>query len=126
MTLKPDPSSLSRALGARRQTQPHFDRLNRQIAARAGRQAQTVRAARRLPLGHCSRLVPSDKLLWLERVECLTFERWNEFDALAVRLLRHDQMIELLRQGDLGGKGHLAGVGGHSLARPMDGDGDEV
>ncbi|MGL3609060.1 hypothetical protein ACSV9I_21320 [Rhizobium sp. G187] len=119
MTRKSELSPLSRAIVARRQTQQHFDRLSRQITASApapdtyGENDGTV-ASR-----HRSRLVPSNKVLWLECVECLTFERWNEFDALAVRLVRHDQLIDLLRQSEIGCEGQRGANGGHPLARPV-------
>lgn len=43
---------------------------------------------------------PVAKVVWQEHVQRVTFERWSEFDALTVRLVRHDQMIELLKLGE--------------------------
>lgn len=104
MTVMVEPASLVHALRERRRTQQHLDRLSRQIAARAGRQvlsrAVTARTSMRTPRRGRSRPAPSDKALFQERVACLTFERWSEFDALTIRLFRQDQMIERLRQGD--------------------------
>lgn len=41
------PKPLAKAIGARRETQRHLDCLNRQIAARAGRQAITMKVRSR-------------------------------------------------------------------------------
>ncbi|PPJ49211.1 hypothetical protein C0075_01145 [Rhizobium sp. KAs_5_22] len=74
---------LAKAIGVRRETQRHLDCLTRQIAARVGRQATTVRARRRS--GH--------RLHYQELVDRLAFERWSELDAIARRLAMQLQVI---------------------------------
>lgn len=87
-------SPLAKAVSARRETQRHFDCLSRQIAARAGRQASTVkvrsRARRRSGLQHYHR----------ELVERLVFERWGELDGLISRLAAQEQVIDELEHCD--------------------------
>lgn len=61
---------LVKAIGARRETQRHLDCLTRQIAARAGRQALTVRVRSR------ARRRSGPRLYRHELADRLAFERW--------------------------------------------------
>lgn len=85
---------LAKAVSARRETQRHLDCLSRQIAARAGRQAITVkvwsRARRRSGPLHYHR----------ELVERLAFERRGELDGLDRRLAAQEQVIDELERCD--------------------------
>ncbi|PDS74992.1 hypothetical protein [Rhizobium sp. L43] len=85
---------LAKAVSARRETQRHLDCLSRQITARAGRQAITVkvrsRARRRSGPRHYHR----------ELVERLVFERWGELDGLISRLAAQEQVIDELEHCD--------------------------
>lgn len=85
---------LAKAVIARRETQRHLDCLSRQITARSGRQAITVkvrsRARRRSGPRHYHR----------ELVERLVFERWAELDGLDRRLATHEQVIDELEHCD--------------------------
>nr|WP_278500824.1 hypothetical protein [Brucella intermedia] len=80
--------SLAKAIGAQRENQRHLDCLTRQIAARAGRQAITVkiRSRARRRSGH--------RLYHQELANRLTFERWRELDALTCRLVVQEQIID--------------------------------
>lgn len=62
--------NVAKAIGARRETQLHLDCLTRQIAARAGRQATTVRVLSR------ARHQSDPRIYHQELVDCLTFEHW--------------------------------------------------
>ena len=85
---------LAKAVSARRETQRHLNCLSRQIAARAGRQATTVkvrsRARRRSGPRHYHR----------ELVERLVFERWGELDGLDRRLASQEQVNDELEHRD--------------------------
>jgi len=86
---------LAKAISARRETQRHLDCLTRQIAARAGRQAITVKVRSR------SRRRSSPHLFHREFVERLIFDRWGELDTLTSRLVVQEQIIDALaRYGD--------------------------
>ncbi len=82
--------SLATAVSARRETLRHLDCLTRQIAARAGRQAITVRVRSR------SLRRSSPRLYHQELVERLAFERWSELDTLTCRLVVQEQIIDAL------------------------------
>jgi hypothetical protein len=79
---------LAKAVSARRETLRHLDRLTRQIAARAGRQAITLKTRSRAR----RRSVP--RLYRQELVERLAFERWGELDTLICRLVVQEQIID--------------------------------
>lgn len=86
---------LAKAVIARRETQRHLDCLTRQIAARAGRQATTVKVRSR------ARRRTGRRLYHQELADRLVFERWGELDTLASRLAMQEQIIdELERCGD--------------------------
>lgn len=86
---------LAKAIGARRETQRHLDCLNRQIAARAGRQAITVKVRSR------ARRRSGFPLYRNDLADRLAFERWAELDTLAHRLAFQEQIINALeRCGD--------------------------
>jgi hypothetical protein len=68
---------LAKAIGAQREIQRHLDCLSRQIAARAGRQATTVKVRSR------ARRRSSPRLYHREIVDRLAFERWVELDMIA-------------------------------------------
>ena len=78
---------LAKAIGARRETQRHLDCLTRQIAARAGRQATTVKVRSR------ARRRSSPRLYHREIVDRLAFERWVELDTIACRLAMQENVI---------------------------------
>lgn len=84
------PKPLAEAIGARRETQRHLDCLNRQIAARAGRQAMTMRVQSR------GRRRSGPRLYHQELADRLVFERWGELDTLASRLAMQEQVIAAL------------------------------
>jgi hypothetical protein len=84
------PKPLAEAIGARRETQRHLDCLNRQIAARAGRQAVTVKVRSR------GRRRSDPCLYHQELVDRLAFQRWGELDTLASRLAVQEQVIDEL------------------------------
>jgi len=84
------PKPLEKAIGARRETQQHLDCLNRQIAARAGRQAITVKVRSRARRRSGFRLYRHDL------ADRLAFERWAELDTLAHRLALQQQVIDEL------------------------------
>lgn len=79
---------LAKAIGARRETQQHLDCLARQIAARAGRQAITVKVRSR------ARRRSGPRPYHQELVDSLTFERWAELDALASTLAMQERIID--------------------------------
>ncbi|MCY1667750.1 hypothetical protein [Rhizobium sp. SL86] len=81
---------LAKAIGARRETQRHLDCLNRQIAARAGRQAITVKVRSR------ARHRSGFPLYRDDLADRLAFERWAELDTLAHRLAFQEQIINAL------------------------------
>ena len=85
---------LAKAIGARRETQRHLDCLTRQIAARAGRQATTVKVRSR------ARRRSSPRLYHREIVDRLAFERWVELDMIACRLAMQEQVIGELQYND--------------------------
>ncbi|HCL67611.1 MAG TPA: hypothetical protein DIC56_22805 [Rhizobium sp.] len=85
---------LAKAIGARRETQRHLDRLTRQIAARAARQATTVKVRSRV------RRRSSPRLHHRELVDRLAFERWVELDTIACRLAMQEQVIGELQYND--------------------------
>ena len=76
----------------------------------------------RLPWPRRPRPGPAKKAVFQEPIDCLTFERWREFDALTMRLFRQGQMIELLRQSDLGREAKRAPSGGPECVIPVEGD----
>jgi hypothetical protein len=75
------PKPLEKAIGARRETQRHLDCLTRQLAARAGRQAITVKVRSR------ARRRSGPRLYHREVADRLAFERWCELETLASRLV---------------------------------------
>ena len=86
---------LAKAIDARRETQRHLDCLNRQIAARAGRQAITMKVRSR------GRRRSGPRLYHQELADRLAFERWGELDTLAHRLAFQEQIINALEhRGD--------------------------
>jgi len=86
---------LAKAIGARRETLRHLDCLTRQIAARAGRQAITVKVRSR------ARRRSGPRLYHQEFADRLAFERWTELDTLVSRLAIQERIIgEYERGGD--------------------------
>ena len=85
---------LAKAIGARRETQRHLDCLNRQIAARAGRQATTVKVRSRV------RRRSSPRLYHREVVDRFAFERWEELETIACRLAMQEQVIGAFQHRD--------------------------
>lgn len=86
------PKLLAKAVIARRETQRHLDCLTRQIAARAGRQAITVKVRSR------ARRRSGPRLYHQELADRLASERWGELDTLACRLFVQEQIIDALEQ----------------------------
>lgn len=84
------PKPLEKAIYARRETQQHLDCLTRQIAARAGRQAITVKVRSR------ARRRSGVRLHHQELADRLAFERWGGLDTLASRLAAQEQIIDEL------------------------------
>lgn len=82
--------SLATAVSARHETLRHLYCLTRQIAARAGRKAITVKTRRR------ARRRSGRRLYHQELVERLAFERWSELDTLTCRLVVQEQIIDAL------------------------------
>jgi hypothetical protein len=78
---------LAKAIGARRDIQRHLECLTRQIAARAGRQATTVKVRSR------ARRRSSPRLYHRELFDRFAFERWVELDTLACTLAMQEQVI---------------------------------
>jgi hypothetical protein len=78
---------LAKAIGARRETERHLDCLTRQIAARAGRQATTVKVRSR------ARRRSSPRLYHRELFDRFAFERWVELDTIVCRLAMQEQVI---------------------------------
>lgn len=85
------PKPLDKAIGARRETLQHFNCLTRQIAARAGRQAITVKVRSR------ARRWSGLRFYHQELGDRLAFDRWGELDTLASRLAVHEQIIDALK-----------------------------
>jgi hypothetical protein len=85
---------LAKAIVARREIQRHLECLTRQIRARAGRQATTVKARRRASRRSGPRTCHQ------ERVDRLTFERRIELDVIACRLAMEEQVIGDFQRGD--------------------------
>lgn len=85
---------LAKAIGARRETQRHLDCLTRQIAARAGRQATTVKVRSRV------RRRSSPRLYHRELVDHFAFERWEELETIACRLAMQEQVIGAFQHRD--------------------------
>jgi hypothetical protein len=84
---------LAKAIGAQREIQRHLDCLTRQIAARAGRQATTVKVR--------SRAAPvQSRLYHRELFDRFAFERWVELDVIACRLAMQEQVIEAFQHRD--------------------------
>lgn len=86
--------SLAKAIGAKRETLRHLDCLTRQIAARARRQAITVKVRSRARRRSCHRLYRQ------ELADRLTFERWRELDAVMWRLRLQEQIIDEYKRRD--------------------------
>lgn len=85
---------LAKAIGARRESQRHLDCLTRHIAARAGRQATTVKVRSRV------RRRSSPRLYHRELVDRFAFERWEELETIACRLAMQEQVIEAFQHCD--------------------------
>ncbi|WP_434730683.1 hypothetical protein [Rhizobium binae] len=85
---------LAKAIAVRRETQRHLDCLTRQIAARAGRQATTVKVRSR------ARRRSGHRIHHQELVDRLAFERWGELDTIACRLAMQEQVIGELQRRD--------------------------
>jgi hypothetical protein len=85
---------LAKAIGARRETQRHLDCLNRQIAARAGRQATTVKVRSR------ARRRSSPRLYLRELFDRFAFECWVELDTIACRPAMQEQVIGAFQHRD--------------------------
>lgn len=84
------PKPLDKAIGARRETLQHLNCLTRQIAARAGRQAITVKVRSR------ARRRSGLRFYHQELADRLAFDRWGELDTLASRLAVQEQIIDAL------------------------------
>lgn len=85
---------LAKAIGARRETQRHLDCLNRQIVARAGRQATTVKVRSR------ARRRSSPRLYLRELFDRFAFECWVELDTIACRPAMQEQVIGAFQHRD--------------------------
>ena len=85
---------LAKAIVARREIQRHLECLTRQIRARAGRQATTVKARRRASRRSGPRTCHQ------ELVDRLTFERWVELDMIDCRLAMQERVISQLQHRD--------------------------
>lgn len=85
---------LAKAIGARRETMRHLDCLTRQIAARAGRQAITLKVQSRV------RRRSGHRIYHPELADRLAFERWGELDRLASRLAVQELIIDELADCD--------------------------
>ena len=85
---------LAEAVNARRETQRHLDCLSRQIAARAGRQATTVKVRSR------ARRRSGPRHYHWELVERLVFGRWGELDGLDRRLAAQEQVTDEIEHCD--------------------------
>lgn len=88
---------LQRMEEARRQTQHHFDRIERQIAGRAERLTITQKAKARSHRRGRANWTRSDEQLYREHHSRLSFERRNEIAALSRKLGRQDRAIAALR-----------------------------
>lgn len=84
------PKPLEKAIGAQHEIQRHLDCLNRQIAARAGRQAITAKVRSR------ARRRSGPRVYHQELADRLAFERWGELDTLGSRLAVQEQIIDAL------------------------------
>lgn len=84
------PKPLDKAIGARLETLRHLDCLTRQIAARAGRQAITMKVRSR------GRRRSGPRFYHQELADRVAFERWGELDTLASRLAVQEQIIDTL------------------------------
>ena len=84
----------AKAIGARREIKRHLDCLTRQIAARAGRQATTVKVRSR------ARRRSSPRLYHRELFDRFAFERWVELDMIACRLAMQEQVIGAFQHRD--------------------------
>lgn len=76
---------LAKSIDARREAQRHLDCLTRQIAARAGRQATTVKVRSR------ARRRSSPRLYHRELFDRFAFERWVELDTIVCSLATQEQ-----------------------------------
>ena len=85
---------LAKAIDARRETKRHLDCLTRQIAARAGRQATTVKVRSRV------RRRSSPRLYHRELVDRFAFERWVKLDTIACTLAMQEQVIGAFQHRD--------------------------
>jgi hypothetical protein len=85
---------LAKAIGAQREIQRHLDCLTRQIAARAGRQATTVKVRSR------ARRRSGHRPHYHELVDRFAFERWVELDTIACRLAMQEQVIGAFQHRD--------------------------
>lgn len=85
---------LAKPVMARRETQRHLDCLTRQIDARAGRQAITVRVRSR------AHRLSGLRLYHQELADRLAFDRWGELDTLASRLVVQEQVIAAFEHCD--------------------------
>lgn len=85
---------LAKVIGARRETQRHLDCLTRQIAARAGRQATTVKVRSRV------RRRSSPRPHYHELADRFAFERWGELDTLVCTLAMQEQVIGAFQHRD--------------------------
>lgn len=88
------PKPLAKAIGAWRETQRRLDCVTRQIAARAGREAITVKVRSR------ARCRSGCRLYHRELADRLVFERWGELYTLVSRLAVQEQMIDELADCD--------------------------
>lgn len=79
--------TLAKSIDAGREAQRHLECLTRQIMARAGRQAITVKARSRTRRSYGPRTYHQ------ELVDRLTFERWAELDIIACRLAVQEQVV---------------------------------
>lgn len=82
--------SLAKAIGAQRETLRHLDCLIGQIAARAERQAITIKVRSR------ARRRSGPRLCHQELADRLVFERWGGLDTLASPLAVREQIIDAL------------------------------
>lgn len=82
--------------------QCHLDCMTRQIAARAARQATTVKVRGRT--GRRS----GPRLYHLELSDRFTFERWAQRDAIAGKLAQQEQAIDGLGRRDHASAQYLA------------------
>lgn len=86
--------TLAQATDAGRQTQRYLECVTRQIMARAGRQAMTVKARSR------PRRRSGPRIYHHEFVGRFAFERWVELDVIARSLAMQEQVIGKLQPRD--------------------------